>query len=89
MFVVEKKVAKPEDVKMLKMAYIRRQAMFDIINEKTSPSDRDYEWFAYKNDEYKIAWELVLKRTFDTDYAKLGKFSWDCNFETGEVTVTG
>lgn len=77
-----------EDVDMLQRASEMRNGMFALLNDKTFPTDRDYEMFAKKHAEYQTAWESVLNRYFDGKY-RVGNFNWDCNFVTRKVTITG
>lgn len=86
--VVARAIIDREDMENLREAFVHRNGMMNLLNEKANPTERDYEMFARKDDQYNRCWDSVLNRYFDGEY-KRGDYLWNCDFDTCEVTITG
>lgn len=77
-----------EEVDLLRKAFIHRTGMMTLLSEKQSPTERDYEVFAEKDEAYKSAWDALLAKYFPTVDFSIAGTSWACDFSTREILVT-
>ena len=75
-----------EDVDSLRKAFIHRSGMLSLLTEKASPTDRDYEVFAEKDNAYQALWTDIVTRYFGVSFTQ-GAYQWDCDFDTREVRI--
>lgn len=86
--IVERVIIEPDDAERLRRAFIHRSGMLALLNEKTAPTERDYEVFSEKHAHYESVWDDILQRYFPGKY-RTGNYRWACDFISREVVITG
>jgi len=78
-----------DQVKELQNAYMFKNGMELMMNNKHSPMEMDYKMAAKAEHEYQTTWEQILKACGCAEYITSTKpYRWDCDFNTKTVTIT-